>query len=270
VRSNSTLARLRRGQPALGLWLHSHSFHIARIIAANGIVDWLLVDFEHTPVDLSTASTIFAAVADVSAGTCTPLARVAQGSMTQIKHALDAGAQGIIVPMVNTAQDAADAVRYARYPPLGDRGAGGLAPHFGFGTSSHIEYVGAANGEILVAVQIETRAAVDNIESILDVPGIDMVFVGPFDLHISLGLAPALWSDSPEFAAAIQIVTDACKRRGLPYGTIAPNAESVIARIADGFTFVSIGTDLGHLLGSLAAQTKQVRAAVHAAEQSGQ
>jgi 2-keto-3-deoxy-L-rhamnonate aldolase RhmA len=262
VRPNTTLAKLRRGRAALGLWLHSHSFHTARIIAANGVVDWLLVDFEHTPVDLSTASTIFAAVADVSAGACTPLARVAQGSMTHIKHALDAGAQGVIVPMVNTAQDATDAVRYSRYPPLGERGAGGLAPHYGFGTNSHIEYVGAANQEILVSVQIETRAAVENIDSILAVPGIDMVFIGPFDLHISLGLPPALWSDAPAFLAAIQAVTTACTRHGLPYGTLAPNTDGAIARLADGFTFVSIGTDLVHLLSSLTAQTNQVRAAL--------
>lgn len=266
MRPNTTLARLRGGQPALGLWLHSHSFHIARIVAANGIVDWLLVDLEHTPVDLSTASMIFGAVADVSAGACTPLARVAEGAATQIKHALDAGAQGVIVPMVNTAQDAANAVRFSRYPPLGERGAGGLVPHFGFGTNSHIEYVGAANDEILVSIQIETRTAVENIEAILDVPGIDMVFIGPFDLHISLGLPPALWSDSPEFLAAVRTVISACRARGLPFGTISPNAEGAVARLADGFTFVSIGTDIGHLTGSLAAHTKQVRAAAAAVE----
>ena len=264
MRPNTTLARLRRGQPVLGLWLQSHHFHTARMIAANGLLDWLLVDFEHTPVDLSTAATIFAAVADVSAGNCTPLARVAQGNAVQIKHALDSGAQGIIVPMVNTAQDAADAVRYARYPPLGERGGGGLTPHYSFGTASHIEYIGAANREILVGVQIETAAAVGNIDAILDVPGIDLVFVGPFDLHISLGLPPALWSESPVFLSAVSTVIAASQRRRLPLGTIAPNAAGAIARLTDGFAFVSLGTDLGHLLASLTVQTGQVRAALPA------
>jgi 2-keto-3-deoxy-L-rhamnonate aldolase RhmA len=217
---------------------------------------------EHTPVDLSTASTIFAAIADVSAGSCTPLARVAHGTMDQIKQALDAGAQGVIVPMINTAEDAANAVRFARYPPLGDRGAGGLTPHFGFGTTSHIEYVQNANHEILVAIQIETQAAVENIDSILDTPGIDLVFIGPFDLHISLGLPPGLWSESTVFRAAVDRVIAACKQRGLPYGTLTPNADGAKNRLADGFTFLGIGSDIAHLLVAINTQYAQLRAAL--------
>lgn len=261
MRQNMTLARLRDGQPALGLWLQTHNLHTARIVAANKLVDWIAVDMEHTPVDLSTASAIFAAVADVSGGACTPLARVIQGSLVEIRRALDAGAQGVIVPMVNTAEDAAEAVRYSRYPPEGERGAGGFVPHFGFGTTSHIEYVGAANREILVGVMIETRAAIDNIDAILAVPGIDMAFVGPFDLHISLGLSPATWSDSPVFLEAMSTFTEACKRHGIPYGTLSPNPENAAARVADGFTFVGVGTDMSHLLGSLTAATRHVRSA---------
>lgn len=266
MRHNTTLARLRSGQPALGLWLQTHSFHTARIVAANGIVDWIVVDMEHTPVDLSTASSIFATVSDVSAGICTPIARVAQGSLVEIRRALDAGAQGVIVPMVNTPHDAAEAVRYSRYPPLGERGAGGFVPHFGFGTTNHIEYIGAANKEILVSVMIETRTAVENIDAILDVPGIDMAFIGPLDLHVSLGLPPATWSDSPEFRLAIKTVIDACRQRDLPYGTLSPSADAAAARVSDGFTFVGVGTDIAHLLGSLTAQTKQVRAATLSAK----
>src|SRR5436190_23395165 len=98
--------------------MQTHSFHTTRIIAAQRLFDWLLVDMEHTPVDLSTASMIFAAIADVSGGTCTPLARVAHNTMYQIKQALDAGAQGIIVRMFNTAQEAAAVVGFARSPPV--------------------------------------------------------------------------------------------------------------------------------------------------------
>src|SRR5690242_15252456 len=103
MRQNPNMAELRQGKPAIGVWMHGHSYHITRIVAAQGKFDWLLVDMEHTPVDLSTASMIFSAIADVSGGNCTPLARVAHGTMYQIKQALDAGAQGVIVPMVNTA-----------------------------------------------------------------------------------------------------------------------------------------------------------------------
>jgi 4-hydroxy-2-oxoheptanedioate aldolase len=244
------------------MWLQTHSFHVARIIAAQGVFDWLLVDMEHTPGDLSTASTIFATIADVSAGMCTPLARVASGTIDQIKQALDAGAQGVIVPMINTADDAAQAVKFSRYPPLGERGAGGITPHLGFGTTSHIEYVNNANQEILVAIQIETKAAVENIASILDTRGIDLVFIGPFDLHISLGLPPALWSDLPEFQVAVQKVISACKQRGIPYGTITPNAEGAKSRLAEGFTLLSIGSDLAHLTGAIHTQYQQLRPAL--------
>jgi 2-keto-3-deoxy-L-rhamnonate aldolase RhmA len=259
VRQNRTLATLRQNKPAIGMWLQTHSFHVARIIAAQGIFDWLLVDMEHTPVDLSTASMIFATIADVSAGMCTPLARVASGTIDQIKQALDAGAQGVIVPMINTAEDAAQAVRFARYPPLGERGAGGITPHLGFGTTSHIEYVNNANREILVSVQIETQTAVENIDSILETVGIDLVFIGPFDLHISLGLPPGLWSDLPEFQAAIHKVINACKQRGIPYGTLTPNAEGAKARLAEGFTLLGMGSDLAHLTGTIQAQYQQLR-----------
>ena len=201
MRENHALAQLRQGKPSIDLWLQTHSFHIARIIAAQGLFDWLLLDMEHTPIDLSTTSMTLAGIADVSGGNCTPLVRVAHNTMYHIKQALDSGAQGIVVPMINTAQEAAAAVRFARYPPLGDRGAGGLIPHYGFGTTSHVEYVQNANREILVAVQIETREAFENIDAIVATPGIDLIFIGPFDLHISLGLPPGLWSDQPVFSA---------------------------------------------------------------------
>ncbi len=259
MRENRALAQLRHGKPSIGLWLHSHSVNIARMIAAQGWFDWLMVDLEHTPIDLSAAAMTLATIADVSGGACTPLARIAQGSMYQIKQALDSGAQGIVVPMINTAEDAANVVRFARYPPAGERGGGGLLPHYSFGTTSHVEYLQNANHEILVAVQIETQAAVENIDAILDVLGIDMIFIGPFDLHISLGLPPALWSDQPAFQAAVQKVIAACRQRGMPYGTIAPDAEGVKARLADGFTLLSMGTDLGHLLSTLGAQVERLR-----------
>lgn len=259
MRENHTLSLIRQQQPAYGLWLHSHSFHLARIIAAQKLFDWLLVDMEHTPVDLSTVSAILSGIADVSSGACTPLVRVAHGTMFQIKQALDSGAQGIVVPMINTAEDAAAAVRFARYPPVGERGAGGLVPHYGFGTTSHVEYIKSANEQILVAIQIETAQAVENIDAILDTPGIDLVFIGPFDLHISLGLPPALWSEQPVFLNAIAKVIAACQARKLPYGTLAPNADGAKARVADGFSFIGMGTDVNHLLGALHGQMNQVR-----------
>src|SRR5215467_13652909 len=131
MRTNTTLSLLREGRVALGTWLQLHSYQASRMLAAQGFFEWLLVDFEHTPVDRSTAAAILGAISDVSGGRVTPLARVSVGSVDQIKHALDAGAQGIIVPMVKVADEVQTAVRFARFPPEGERGAGGLSPQLG-------------------------------------------------------------------------------------------------------------------------------------------
>ena len=259
MRQNHMLAQIRQGKQTVGMWLHSQNFHVARAIAAQGLFDWLMVDMEHSPVDLSTASMMLAAIADVSGGNCTPLARVAQSTMFQIKQALDGGAQGVLVPMISTPEAAAEVVRFARYPPLGERGAGGVTPQYGFGTTNAAEYVKNANQEILVAIQIETVEAVENIDAILDIPGLDMIFIGPNDLHISLGLDSTLWSDHPTFQTAFYKVLNACKQRGIPCGTMCPDADNVKARLADGFAFVSLSSEIRVMLNAINSQYRQIR-----------
>ena len=262
MRQNHTLANLRTGKPAIGQWMHSSSVHIARAIAAQKIFDWMLVDMEHSPTDLLTASMMLGAIADISGGMCTPLARVTQGSMYHIKQALDSGAQGIVVPMVSTAEDATNIVRWSRYPPVGERGAGGLLRALTFGTTNSAEYLANANDEILVGIQIETREAVDNIEAILDVPGLDMVFIGPNDLHLSLGLTPSLWSDQPGFVEATNKVISAAQRRGMPLGTLVYDAEGAKARLAQGFTFIGLDSEISQLLRMLNGIYNQIRPAL--------
>jgi 4-hydroxy-2-oxoheptanedioate aldolase len=264
LRQNNTLSLLRNGQPAIGLWMHNQSLHITRALAAQGLFDWLMVDLEHTPTDSFLASALLAAIGDISGGKCTPLARVAHGSMYHIKQALDSGAQGIVVPMVNTAEDARNVVGFARYAPEGERGGGGFVPHLAFGLTNHAEYISKANREIMVAVQIETAAAVENIEEIVEVPGLDMVFIGPFDLHLSLGLSPSLWSDSPVFQAAIEKVTKACRTKQIPLGTLTASADGTKARLAGGFTFIGMGVDVAHLLNAVKEQYAQLQSVLPA------
>jgi 4-hydroxy-2-oxoheptanedioate aldolase len=243
MRDNRTLALLRRGEPAIGTWLQLGSMPAARLLAAQGLLDWMLLDFEHAPVDPATAASICGAISDVSAGRVTPLARVAEGSMVQVKGALDAGAQGIVVPMVHGPDEVREAVRWARFPPLGERGAGSALAHLGMGISRP-EYLRRANAEILVGVQIETVAAVESIDAILAVPGVDLCFIGPNDLHLSLGCAPRFWSDDPAFVRAVSRVRAACRARGVPLGTLCREAASARARLDDGFTFLGVGSDL--------------------------
>src|SRR5512140_2959088 len=217
------------------------------MLAAQGFFEWLLVDFEHTPVDRSTAAMILSAISDVSGGRVTPLARVSVGSSDQIKHALDAGAQGIIVPMVKGAEEVRAAVRYTRFPPDGERGAGGLSPHLGFGVSRPV-YIQRVNQEILFGVQIETLEAVENVEEILDVPGVDMCFIGPNDLHLALGYPAMFWSAEPRFVEAVRRVEAACARRRMPIGTLCTDVASAKDRIRDGYTFVGMGSDAHYVL----------------------
>ncbi|APR85079.1 2,4-dihydroxyhept-2-ene-1,7-dioic acid aldolase [Minicystis rosea] len=258
MRENRTLSLLRAGKPAIGTWLQLHNPPAARLLAAQGLLDWMLVDFEHTPVDLGTAATILGSIADVSGGRVTPLARVATGSAAAIKHALDAGAQGVIVPMVRTVQEVREAAAYARFPPLGERGAGGLLPHLGFGISRP-EYVRRANEQTLFGVQIETREAVDDVERILDVPGVDLCFIGPNDLHLALGCPAKFWSDEPAFVRAVARVREACKVRRIPLGTLCKDAASAKARIEDGFTFVGLGSDAHFMLTYCGMQAGELR-----------
>ena len=258
MRDNHTLDRIRRGEPAIGSWLQLGHPAAARLLAAQGLFDWLLVDFEHAPLDPAAAAVVLSSVADVSAGRVTPLARVASGSAACIKHALDAGAQGVIVPMVESAAEVREAARHARFPPVGSRGAGGLGPHLGFG-ASRPEYLVRANEQILFGVQIETRAALDDLDRILDVPGVDLCFIGPNDLHLALGCAARFWSDEPAFTAAIARIRAACAARRTPLGTLCRDAASARARLAEGFTFVGIGSDVHFMLTHAGAECGPLR-----------
>ncbi|TMQ20201.1 MAG: cytochrome P450, partial [Deltaproteobacteria bacterium] len=247
MRKNTTLSLLRDGKVALGTWLQLHSYQASRLLAAQGFFEWMLVDFEHTPVDRGAAAQILSTIADVSGGRVTPLARVASDSADEIKHALDAGAQGIIVPMINDADEVRAAVRHARYPPEGERGAGGLSPHLGFGVSRPV-YIQCVNREILFGVQIETQRAVENLDSILDVKGVDLCFIGPNDLHLALGYPPMFWSAEPRFVKAVRRVEEACRKRNIPLGTLCKDVSSAKDRIRDGYTFVGMGSDAHFVL----------------------
>jgi 4-hydroxy-2-oxoheptanedioate aldolase len=252
MRPNHTLVLLRAGKPALGIWFASGQPLVARLLAYQGLMDWLMIDGEHTPVDAQTAALCAGFITDTSRGTCTPLMRVAAGSVDQIKRALDGGAQGVLVPLVNTPEQAAEVVAHAKYPPHGARGNGGLLPHVGYATD-RLTYTERAHHETMVAIQIETREAVDNIDAILSVPGIDCAFIGPNDLHISYGLPPGYWTPDGPFRAAVSSVLNACARHNVIPGILAANPAQARARIADGFTFVGMGSDVSLMLNAVGA-----------------
>jgi 2-dehydro-3-deoxyglucarate aldolase/4-hydroxy-2-oxoheptanedioate aldolase len=230
----SLKTKLQSGAPLFGTLVTLPSLETAEILAEAGY-DWLFVDLEHSPMDPSHAQAVLQAVA----GRVPCLVRVALNDEIWIKKVLDTGAAGIIVPQVNTAEAAERVVRFSKYPPQGARSAGVSRAH-GFG--AHLqEYLDQANRETVVVVQIEHAQAVENIDAILAVAGLDALFVGPYDLSASMGRMGQV--ESPEVQAAITRVRLACQARGMPLGIFSAAAARAKAYAAEGYRLVAAGSD---------------------------
>lgn len=243
MKTNTVRAKLRRGEPTFGTWLTLDSLHSARALARVGF-DWLTVDLEHSPLDWSAAAALFAAIADSG---CVPLARVPEGNHAQIKRALDAGAWGIVVPMVETIEQGQAAIAAAKYPPLGNRSAGGSLPALSFHATS-AEYLERANDEILVILQTESPQGVDNAHEIYSLPGLDAVFIGPLDLACTLRGRLGRVATAEEHEAMVQRVIAAGRRAGVPTGIHCREPEEAICRARQGMQFLAVGSDLRMLL----------------------
>jgi 2-keto-3-deoxy-L-rhamnonate aldolase RhmA len=245
-------SRLRAGRMLLGTMVTLPTAATAEILAALGF-DWLFVDAEHGPLETRELAAILQAVGDKVA--C--IVRVPAADEVEIKKALDLGAAGIIVPQVNTPEQAAAVVRFARYAPEGARGVG-LARAHGYGFKFK-EYVETANAEIAVIVQAEHAAAVENIEAIARVAGVDAVLLGPYDLSASLGKMGKV--DDPAVVAAIARVTDACRAAGMPLGYFGVTAGAVQPYVERGYTLIVAGVDtlfLGMGAKTLLAELRQM------------
>ena len=196
--------QMRRGEPSIGSWMSMAHPSIAEILALAGY-DWIVIETEHTAIDVSEVLRLIIAIEQRGS---VPLVRLAWNDPIQAKAVLDSGAAGVLVPMVNTKADAELAVSMTKYPPLGYRGVG-LARAQGYGINFDA-YVTNANADTLLLVQIEHREAVENIEQILSVTGIDGVFIGPYDLSLSLGIPGRL--NHPDILAAKQkVLTKICR-----------------------------------------------------------
>src|SRR5437773_6640279 len=245
MRTNQVKEKLKRGEPALGAWLSLPSVPSARIMARLGF-DWLVVDMEHTAHNPVLMADMVATIAD--AGTSAPIVRVPGNSVEWFKWVLDAGAWGVVVPMVNTREEAQQAVAYAKYPPLGTRSIGGAFGPYGFGITDWPSYARAANDEILVIVQIESAQALQNLDEILSVPGIDVAFVGPNDLHAQLGLTPSSDGAEPEFLEALERIKAAARNHRVVTGIFSGGGEAAAERIRQRFQMISVTTDISSLL----------------------
>ena len=227
------------GRVTIGSWLTLPHPGMAEVMAASGL-DWLVLDLEHGGYDLESATDLMRGMT-ATRPACRAFARVTENDTLAIRRALDAGAYGVIVPLVNTREGAERAVAAAHYPPRGVRGYGFTRANlYGTEFAPHLEW---AEREHTVVVQIEHYEAVEHIDEIVSVEGVDCAFVGPWDLSGSMGIPGQL--DHPRVKAALERVVACCREHGKAAGMLItfPTAEAIAEALSQGFTFLALGVD---------------------------
>ena len=251
--------QLRAGTPKLGLFVNSHSPTVAEQLAHSGY-DWLLVDSQHGPMGYEKLSAMLAGIAS---GGAKSIVRVGgYGDRPGIQQSLDLGADGVLVPYINNADEARQAVSCARYPTTGTRSV--YFPQRSMNKEGLLGYAGGANSNVIVALQVETADCIKNIDEIAAVPGVDLLFLGQNDLCMSMGLYekyefPHMYT-SPELGAATDKLKAAANRNNVILGVFLFGTSRVAEFIEKGFPFVSIGNDLHHILTQATAYVKDVEA----------
>lgn len=247
MRKNKLKEIFAEGRPAINAWLSIGSSYAAEGVARQGF-DSVTIDFQHGMIGFDTGLTMFQAISTTDA---VPLARVSCNDAAQIMHILDAGAYGIICPMISTEEDARSFANACKYPSQGSRSFG---PSRGLLYGGD-DYFANANDEILVIPMIETCEAVENIDAILSVEDVDMIYIGPNDLALAYGERPGQGTDGPATAEAIAHVLKRTRAAKKLAGVFCANGEGARARVEQGFDLVTPGNDFGAL-------TRELRSAV--------
>ena len=253
MNENQLRKKILSRELCIGTWIQIGHPTVAEILAKCGF-EWIAADMEHAGIDIETYTNIVRAM---SAFNTAPFARVTENAVMPIRQVLDAGASGVIVPLVNTAEEAVRAVAAAKYPPVGKRG-------FAFCRSNDWgemfdEYATMANNLITVIVMIESRQAVENINEILSVDGVDGVFIGPYDLSGSYGIVGQL--EHPTMLTALKQVTEACRAHKKAAGIhiVNPTTRSIENAVEDGYTFIALGMDDVFLMNYAKNALKEIR-----------
>jgi len=249
--------QMRDGKPSMGLFLNSHSPTVAEQLAHSGY-DWLLVDTQHGPMGYEKLSAMLCAIAS---GGAKSMVRVGGYSdRAGIQQALDLGADGVLIPYINSAEEARQAVSCARYPMQGTRSV--YFPQRSTNKAGLLGYVGNANKNITVALQVETASCIDNMEEIAAVPGVDILFLGQNDLCMSMGLYekyefPHMYT-SPELGAATDKLVAEARKNNVILGVFLFGTARVGEFLDKGFSFISVGNDLHHVLTQAGAYVKEL------------
>ena len=252
---------LGASSPTFGAWMMSAHPTITEAMACAGF-DFLVIDMEHTPVDTPQLVDHLRAL---DAADCAGIVRLPWSDMVMVKRALDVGAQSLMMPFVQNAEEAKRAVAYTRYPPEGVRGVAGSQRASRFATV--VDYLKQANANVSVTVQIETLDALARLPEIAAVPGVDSIFIGPSDLAASMGLLgdianPAVQAKLAEGAAA-------CRKAGKPCGIIGGTPEMVARFAGYGYTWIAIGSDMSFMVGRAQEYLAKVRGAGSGGGKSG-
>ncbi|MFC1481838.1 HpcH/HpaI aldolase/citrate lyase family protein [Candidatus Neomarinimicrobiota bacterium] len=237
----------------IGSWINTASPIVAELMSAANF-DFLVVDAEHSSVSIAQAQSLFLAI-KAGNSNCTAIVRVPGNNYAETKRYLDAGAMGVIVPLINSREEAMEVIRSVKYPPMGERGVGfGRSHGYGFDFE---RYMASANDEIFICIQIEHELAVKNIDDILSTPGIDAVMIGPYDLSASMGITAEF--EHPRYIEALKKILAKCEEYNIIPGihVVQPNHDEALEKINQGYKMIGYSMDIT-MLGEMSRKGLQM------------
>jgi 4-hydroxy-2-oxoheptanedioate aldolase len=251
MRKNTALEKWRQSEQTIGGWLSLSNTHTAEMLARAGF-DWLCVDLQHGLLDYADLLHMLPAISTTDT---VPLVRVSGNDPSEIMKVLDAGALGVIVPLVNNRAEAAQAVAACMYPPHGNRSFGPVRAAMYGGRG----YAAEANDQIACIAMIETREGLDKIEEIVTTPRLGGIYIGPSDLALAIGLPPQGDTATPEHLAAVERIVSCCRKHRVPVGIHTNSLAFAQRRLAAGFDFVTLGSDAGFMMTAVMHELAQAR-----------
>ena len=261
MKKNIVKEKIRKNIPSIGTWVSTGDPFVCEVISRLNL-DWITIDLEHNAVDFSQLVHCFRAI---QGSETIPFVRVPWNDRQVIKRVLDIGALGIVIPDIKDPKDALGAVSACRYPPDGLRGIGASRPNTVYGDN----YYQDSNDEICVVLMIEDIKAVEQIEDILNIPGIDVIFIGPNDLASSMGLPLGMDNKHPEHKEAVDKVFKECSKRGIPVGIHCGDGTEVDRRIKEGMLWMPIASDVRLLKFSYEEEIKKISGYTTGSETNG-
>jgi 2-dehydro-3-deoxyglucarate aldolase/4-hydroxy-2-oxoheptanedioate aldolase len=248
--------RVLAGEPTVGAFLNLGSLASAELVARAGY-DWVVIDLEH---GMGTQADLYAQLLAVQGTQTTAVVRVPSAERLRVGRALDMGADGLMIPRLETGAEVVDTLRWMHYPPVGIRGVALPNRGGGYGEIAHGELASSVNGRLLGVFQVESPEAVAASDALAAIDGVDVLFVGPADLSHAMGIPGRF--DEPAFVAALDAVVAACRTHGKAAGILLRDASGVAAAHAQGFGFIGVGSDAAFVVAGATAQLAGARAAL--------